>query len=235
MTPEVGVRSLGVVALLTTSLEDHGDRVRFVMTTADPVARERLPHLGYLAIPGGRFATRWFPASAQPARHVDHFAASIETIVRQSARLVAAPWEDALLAFLDRVGGSGLDWWLYGSAALAVRGLPMAPGDIDVRVDDAALAGRVFDDLLVTPVERLDGWVAAYAGRAFCGAVVEWIAEPHAVLDDPSAPHEQGVFVADRIETVAWRGRRVRVPPLDAQLRVCERRGLTAGSRNGPR
>jgi hypothetical protein len=85
----------------------------------------------------------------------------------------------------------------------------------------------VFDDLLVTPVERMDGWVAAFTGRAFCGAIVEWLAGPHAALDDPAAPHEQGPFVADRIETVRWRGHDVPVPPLSASLRACERRGLT--------
>jgi hypothetical protein len=116
---------------------------------------------------------------------------------------------------------------VHGSAALAARGLPTEPGDIDVRVDDAAPAGRIFDDALVTPVERMDGWVAAYDGRAFRHAIVEWMAEPHAALDDPSAPHEQGPFVAGRIEAVTWRGCHVRVAPLDAQLRVCERRGLT--------
>jgi hypothetical protein len=83
-------------------------------------------------------------------------------------------------------------------------------------------------DALVTPVERLDGWVANYTGRAFSHAIVEWISEPHASRDDPSAPHEQGPFICSELETVDWRGHHVRVPPLSAQLRVCERRGLTA-------
>jgi hypothetical protein len=120
-----------------------------------------------------------------------------------------------------------LSWWLYGSAALAVRGLEIAPGDIDVNVGDAYLAGELFGDLLVTPVEELDRWVAKRIGRAFYGAIIEWSSEPHAELDDPCNPHEQGPYVADRIETVEWRGHRLRMPPLSAQLAVCERRGLT--------
>jgi hypothetical protein len=44
-------------------------------------------------------------------------------------------------------------------------------------------------------VEAIDGWVAAAIGRAFCGAVVEWLGQPHARLDDPAAPHEQGPYV----------------------------------------
>jgi hypothetical protein len=212
---------------LATELEDRRDRVRFAIATADPVAAECLPHMGYLPIAPGRFATRWFPAGAR--RLYDRFAASIGPMVRQRARLEPAPWEDALLAALARL--DGLAWWLYGSAALAVRGVAVAPGDVDLHVDDPFAAGRRFDDVLVTPVERLDGWAAAYVGRAFDGAVVEWLAAPHAELDDPDDPIEQGPFVAARIETVRWRGHDVFVPPLAVQLRACERRGLTDRAR----
>jgi len=38
------------------------------------------------------------------------------------------------------------------AVALAVRGVAIEPGDIDVHVSDSSLAGLLFDDLLVTPV-----------------------------------------------------------------------------------
>jgi len=66
------------------------------------------------------------------------------------------------------------------------------------------------------------GWVAKHTGRAFGHAIIEWLSEPHAEYDDPSAPHEQGPFIAEHLQTVQWRGHRVYVPPLRAQLRVCE-------------
>ncbi len=78
-------------------------------------------------------------------------------MVLQSARLERVPWEEALLEFLRRVDGTPLQWWLYGSGALAVRGLAIEPADIDIHVSDAALTGRIFDDVLVTPVERMHG------------------------------------------------------------------------------
>jgi hypothetical protein len=81
--------------------------------------------------------------------------------------------------------------------------------------------------VLVTPVERMDGWVANYVGRAFCHAVIEWLSEPRADLDDPAAPSEQGAFIEPHLETVHWRGYAIRVPPLSVQLRACEQRGLT--------
>jgi len=118
-----------------------------------------------------------------------------------------------------------LKWRLYGSGALAVRGLDIEPGDIDVNVSDSALAGRIFDDLLITPVLEMRGWVAKHAGRAFYGAILEWLSEPLAENDDVSEPHEQGPFVADQLETLQWRGHCVHVPPLSAQLRTIESRG----------
>ena len=211
------------------SIEARDDgAVRFVIDAPDDRARDLLPKMGYLpdGDAGGRCVTRWFPPAAGAARYLARFNAAIGPMLRQTAGLETAPWEDALLAFLRRVEGTGLDWWLYGSAALAVRGLAVAPGDVDVRVHDAFALGRVLDDWLVTPVERMRGWVAAEHGRAFRGAVVEWIARPDPALDDPAAPHEQGALIAPEIEVAHWRGHAVRVPPLSASLRSCEQRGL---------
>jgi hypothetical protein len=212
---------------VTTEIERVGARVRFVVSASDPVSQDRLEHLGYLGVGGERFATRWFANSPRVPGYYERFAASIEQMVIQSARLVAVPWEGALLEFLRRAEGSALSWWLYGSAALAVRGIEIVPGDTDVNVNDAYLAGELFDDLLFTPVEVLDRWVAKRVGRAFYGAIIEWSSEPHAELDDPRNPHEHGPYVADLLETVEWRGYCLRVPPLSSQLTVCERRGLT--------
>jgi hypothetical protein len=85
--------------------------------------------------------------------------------LRQCARLEPAPWEDALMNALRRLHLADFAWWLYGSAALAVRGLPVAPADVDLHVADAFAAGRLFDDVLVTPVERLDGWATTSRSR----------------------------------------------------------------------
>jgi hypothetical protein len=211
---------------MATEIERVADRARFVISAADPLYQDRLEHLGYLGIGADRFATLWFADSASVPRYHERFAASIEQMVLQSARLVSVPWDEALLEFLRRAEGSDLNWWLYGSAALAVRGIEITPGDIDINVSDAFLAGALFDDLLITPVLELDAWVARRIGRAFSGAIIEWLSKPHAELDDPVTPHEQGPHVADRLETVEWRRYRVHVPPLSVQLATCERRGL---------
>jgi hypothetical protein len=211
---------------LTTEIERVGERARFIVGASDRRYQDGLEHLGYLGIGDDRFATRWFRDSPSIPRYYERFAAAIEQMVQQSAHLVPIPWEEALREFLRRIDGSGVHWWLYGSAALAVRGIDIAPGDIDVNVSDADLTGSIFDDLLVTPVEELQGWAAKRIGRAFHAAIIEWLSEPHLEIDDPASPREYGPHIADRLETVEWRGYRLRVPPLTAQLATCERRGL---------
>ena len=64
-------------------------------------------------------------------------------------------------------------------------------------------------------------------GHARLVVATEDPADPHAEHDARSAPHEQGPFIADHIETVQWRQHVVPLPPLSAQLRACDRRGLT--------
>jgi hypothetical protein len=211
---------------LQTELERVPGRARFVIQTSDVVGQDRLEHLGYTREGTDRFATMWFADSPAVPGSFGRFSNSIEQMVLQSARLVPVPWDQALTTFLRRADGSGLRWWIYGSAALAVRGLPVAPGDVDINVSDAYRAAEIFDGLLVTPVTEMEGAFATRFCRAFDGAIFEWISDPRRELDDPSRPHEQGPLIADRIETVTWRGRSVHVPPLSAQLAVSELRGL---------
>jgi hypothetical protein len=55
---------------------------------------------------------------------------------------------------------------------------------------------------------------------------LEWIGAPKAGVDSP-APSDFGPIAASRLETVAWEGWQLRVPPLDMQRAVSQRRGLT--------
>ena len=137
-----------------------------------------------------------------------------------------APWDEALTALLDRA--AGVDWWLTGSAALAVRGVEVSPRDLDL-VTDAAGAqrlGELLADALVEPVFASDGWVARWWGRAFLGARVEWVADVTPSVDDPY-PLDFGAVAAASLERVTWRGHDLLVPPLALQRAVAERRGLS--------
>jgi hypothetical protein len=210
---------------LTTSVSLQGDRAIYEVQTANALYRDRLCHMGFAPAGADRFRRNLSATGDVPRIH-RNFARHLEEMLLQSARRRPVPWEDALDLILRRVQGTPLRWFLYGSGALAVRGLDVDPGDLDLWVDDALLAGDLFEDLLVEPVTVMTGWVADQGGRAFAGCLFEWVADVHPEVDQP-APHEQGPYALAHLEQVAWRGGQVAVPPLELQLSVAERRGLT--------
>ena len=162
-------------------------------------------------------------------RAMDNFAKYLELMLRQVTGRDRVPWRDALRELCCRTDGKPVDWWLTGSAALAVRGAPIEPGDIDLvcGVSDAAALGGVFSDALVEPVApAASESISEWWGRAFCGARIEWIGGPKPWVDDPW-PADFGPAAAARLETVAFEDWMIRVPPLDLQRAVNQRRGLT--------
>jgi hypothetical protein len=170
---------------------------------------------------------RAFPRDARGAEAAaSRFPAAAIEMVEQAAGMQPVPWERALEALLERLGGTQIDWWLTGSAALAVRGLDIEPRDLDVIVepDAADTLGNVLEDALVEPVTP-GGFLGERWGRAFLEARIEWVGGVHPHLDEPE-PTDFGPEAAGRLDTVVWRGRPVRVPPLELQLAVTERRGL---------
>jgi hypothetical protein len=208
---------------LETQLKVDGDRVYFLVRTTDPLSQDRLVKMGWSVTNQGLLSRRL--SNAGPVERIfQNFTAHLEEMIEQSARRRPIAWEDALAEFMDRVEGQGVRWWLYGSTALAVRGIDIQPGDLDLAVDDPWLVGDLLADLLVEPVSRLENWVADVGGRAFHGALIEWLAGAHPTGLTP--PHEQEPAAGNHLEMIAWRGRGVPVPRLQVQLAVAERRGL---------
>ena len=175
---------------------------------------------------GGHWVRR-FPAGTP---HLDrawaNFPGSIGPWLRQAAGLEPVPWAPALADVHDRLTGARVDWWLTGSAALAVRGIAVAPGDLDlvVAAGDARRVGDLLLDGLVEPVAPAD-WFCEWFGRAVLGARVEWVGGVGVAADQPEVT-DFGLTAAARLETVRWRGREIRVPPLNLQRAVSLRRGL---------
>jgi len=158
-----------------------------------------------------------------------NFSSCAELMLRQAARLEPVRWREALHELCRRTRWLEPDWWLTGSAAIAVRGAPIEPGDLDLMcsADGALHLGQVFADAMIEPVVLADsGWISDYWGRAFLSARIEWIGGPKPEVDSPS-PCDFGPVAAARLETVAWEGWQLRVPPLDLQRAVSLRRGLT--------
>jgi hypothetical protein len=158
----------------------------------------------------------------------ENFSGSVLAMLRQAARLDPVPWREALRELCDRTGGGRLGWWLTGSAALAVRGAPVEPGDLDLvcSAEEAIWLGEVFADALIEPVaEAGAGWISDLWGRAFWAARIEWIGGPKPSADKP-LPSDFGPVAASSLQTVRWEGWPIRVPPLDLQRAVSQRRGL---------
>jgi hypothetical protein len=210
---------------LSTSVQIRGDRAIYGVRTGNVLYQERLLHMGFVSSREDRFV-RNLSASGDVERTHRNFAAHLEEMLLQSARLRPVRWEETLELFLSRVKNIPLRWFLYGSGGLAIRGINVQPGDLDFWVSDAKLAGDIFEDLLVEPVTTMSGWIADRIARAFSGCLFEWMADVHPEVDEPW-PHEQGPVARGRLETVCWRGRTIPVPPLDLQLAVTERRGLS--------
>ena len=121
-----------------------------------------------------------------------------------------------------------VDWCLVGSCALAVRGIAVAPRDIDVVVAEQDLERVVWRlrDHLVEGVCETEDWIARWFCRAFLDGRVECVAGIPAWVDTPE-PSDVGPTAWRRRERLAWCGIDLAVPPLDLQLAVTQRRGLT--------
>jgi hypothetical protein len=202
-----------------------GDITRFVMNDVAPEYLDALPVLVVEEYEGG-FAR----AYRSDAPHIDsayrNFERFTEPMLRQTSGISPIPWSEALITVLDIIEGHGLDWWLTGSAALSVRGLNVIPSDIDFITGeaDALNLGDLLVDYLVQPMMDTSGWIGKWFGRAFPGARVEWVGGVVDWVDDHGIT-DFGPAAAARLLTIEWCGRSIRVPPLDLQLAVNERRG----------
>ncbi|MBN1963589.1 MAG: hypothetical protein JW910_03010, partial [Anaerolineae bacterium] len=119
---------------MRTLRKTEDDRVSFIMAGLDPAHHEAARGLVYTEHADG-FA-KSFPVDSPHLDQIyDNFSRHAGAMVLQAAHAIPIPWQEALAAFLRRVDGQGIDWYLVGSAALAVRGMPVTPGDLDLVTD----------------------------------------------------------------------------------------------------
>lgn len=185
-----------------------GSVADFVVWTDDPLFRDRLLHMGWRIAADGSLS-RGLPSTDDTPRIFSNFKRHLKAMILQSARAAPIPW-DALEVFLVRVQDVRLDWWLYGSGGLAVRGINIVPGDLDFAVNDPHLTAAVLRDLLVEPVTHHRKWVAEWSGRAFAGALLEWVADARPT--GRPEPTTQESAMRRHLEDVDWRGWRLKVP-----------------------
>src|SRR5690242_11029536 len=111
---------------MKTLLRTEGSRTSFIITDLDPAYTKVVQALDYEETEAG-FA-KSFPADTPHITSIyERFSHCAEEMILQAANVHAVPWQDALLALLQRIEGQHLNWWLVGSTALAARGLNIAP------------------------------------------------------------------------------------------------------------
>jgi hypothetical protein len=211
---------------MRTLCETRGPETYFTIADVDPMYHDAIRNLAYVPLEGG--FGKAFPTSTLGLDRIyRNFQRYAEEMVPQMAGARPAPWEECLHSFLEAVDPHNIDWWLCGSAALAVRGMEIEPHDIDLVVGDAD-AERLGELLLydlVEPVVRVEDWFCNWFARAFLHARLEWVGGVGERADQPEVS-DFGPIAESRLETVVWRGREICVPPLDLQLKVNRRRGL---------
>ena len=143
----------------------------FVVRTADSALAAVLPRLGYSAS-HDEFVRR-FPADAPDLDRIyQNFELRIQELLEQAARRRPVPWRHALSELAERLERVGVEWFISGSAALAIRGIDVEPRDIDfVTTEHSAVAEALADALIEPPLRDRDRrWIAASFGRGYLGA-----------------------------------------------------------------
>jgi hypothetical protein len=211
---------------MKTICKIKGQNTAFIFSDVEPEYHDILRNLYYSPVEEG-FAKVYPSDTPNLDRIYLNFERYAQEMVLQAARIHPVEWDKSLSVFLQVIEGSNVDWWLAGSAALAVRGLDIVPADLDLVVDDtsASKLGELLLDYLIEPIQPSPGWIWNYFGRAFLYARLEWVGGVNEGADSPQVS-DFGPTAAKRLEVVNWRGKDIRVPPLDLQLEVSKRRGL---------
>ncbi len=149
-----------------------------------------------------------------------------ELMFNQLGYFVSVPWEKGLLAFLEKIQGSGINWWLTGSCAVCARGISLNPHDVDIMVDskDIPQIIELFSDVIFEPIVDTQGWVTKDFGVLFMDCRIDIASDPAAFIDEPE-PADCGPYAKEHLETIEWHGYSIQVPPLSLSIAVNRRRG----------
>ena len=155
----------------------------------------------------------------------ENYLENAEEMFSQLGYFSPIPWEKALLEFVKRVEGKGIDWWLTGSCSACLRGVNFKPHDVDIMIDskDVDKISEIFADHIVEPIIDTNGWLTKDFGVIFFHSRIDIASDPQECLDDPE-PVDCGPYAKRNLEEITWNGYKIKVPPLHLQLNVNRRR-----------
>lgn len=103
----------------------------------------------------------------------ENFARYGETSIKQYLKICPVPWEKALDLLILEMKKIDVDWFLHGSAAMALWGIEIEPKDINISIANYSDFDKVrnhFYKLAIQPFQRCGNWVASGLGRIFLEA-----------------------------------------------------------------
>lgn len=165
----------------------------------------------------------------KPIDNIEHvknnFASYAEEMFAQQGYFKPVLWEDALLAFIEKVRGKNIDWWLTGSCATCVRGINIEPHDVDIMLKskDIEKIKDIFHDFIVEPIIDSKGWVVDYFGVLFMNARIDLAFDPQEWVDSQGKA-DFGPYASNHLEEVSWKGNVIKVPPLELQVHANKNR-----------
>lgn len=204
-----------------------GEDTEFWVFDADPRLSAALEALLWEPRGGGWVKSFHCPSPEQATHAFANLQHLLEPLLRQYLGMAPVPWQAALETVCRKLETNSVDWWLCGSAALAVRGIGVVPRDLDLVVadGDAVRVGELLADGLVEPVCPADWPISNWWGRAFLRARVEWVGGVTSAADKPEIS-DYGPAAASSLQEVRWRDWLIRVPPVHLQRAASVRRGL---------
>lgn len=98
-----------------------------------------------------------------------------EISIKQQLKILPAPWEKALDLFACEMEKTGADWYVNGSAAMAIWGIDVVPKDVNIIIPNYSDFDKVrnhFCKFAIRPIERCDNWLMSGLGTVFMEAAV---------------------------------------------------------------
>lgn len=149
-------------------------------------------------------------------------------------------WAAALAVVAERLNAAGIEWMLLGSAATALRGVAIVPGDIDIALRTAEDVARAAFVLPTPEVSESADWVSTTDRPAlvfrdngetwtFGRWFVDGVKVELANIDAPSVAtlmlETRSPVVWPERERLTCRGHRIPTVPVEVQLATMVARG----------
>ena len=148
-------------------------------------------------------------------------------MLKEEAGLTAMNWQGSLENFASIAQKAGIKWWTTGAILQPLHGIDTAVGDLDFYfgLSDLNAVYEAFQDYIIEPItpgHRSNTF--QFHGLAYSECTVCLFFEPNPSLDVPEPVHF-GLYAAEHLETVVWRGYEIKVPSIELYIKTLKRWG----------